>query len=258
MSLKWKPKQMRQKEYYEHQLQERLTLLAVKGIKGAAVNKDPLVKKLKADLRAVNKRLRLIAATEKRTAEMAKIKAEKAAAPKEEKAGAKAEKPKKAPEEGKAKKPKAEKKAGPPKEKGAGKAPKPAEPAEPSRPNPLRKRSPNKDPGRSGSERQRPPFLDRGQILLFGDVAFDVPALAADIIIQDGLPESRYRNRVAVVETRLRLDGRAAVDLFRLALGTHAFFHASSSAGTSSAGVFGPASFLLRRCRIASLRMNSI
>ena len=127
MSLKWKQSQIRQKEYFEQHLEKRLAFLSGKGVGADKVDKDPLVKKLKASLRAVNARLRQIAANEKRTEEMAKIKAEKAAAPRKEEAPAKAEKPKKAPEEGKAKKPKAEKKAAPPKEKGAEKAPKPAE-----------------------------------------------------------------------------------------------------------------------------------
>lgn len=100
--------------------------MAGKGIESAKVKKDPIVRKLKASIRAVNNRLKLIAESEKRTEELARIKAERAAGPKEEEP-VKAEKPKKTPEEAKAKKPKAEKKAGPPKEKGAEKTPKPAE-----------------------------------------------------------------------------------------------------------------------------------
>jgi len=130
MSLKWKPTQIRQKEYYEKQLQSRLAFLSGKGIESAKADKDTIVRKLKASLKAVNSRLRQIAANEKRTAEMARIKAERAAAPpkEKEKERGKAEKPKKGPEEGKEKKPKAEKKAGPPKEKdqAGGKGQKPA------------------------------------------------------------------------------------------------------------------------------------
>ena len=48
-------------------------------------------------------RLRLIADNEKRAEEMAKIKAERAAAPRKEKEGGKGDKTKKAPEEGKEK-----------------------------------------------------------------------------------------------------------------------------------------------------------
>lgn len=129
MSLKRKQIQLRQKAYFEQLLENRLSFLSGKGVEAARIDKDPLVKKFKADVRAVNNRLRLIAANEKRTEELARIKAEKAAAPEKEKEAAKAEKPKKAPEEGKAKKPKPEKKPAAPKEpreKGGEKAPKPA------------------------------------------------------------------------------------------------------------------------------------
>ena len=58
---------------------------------------------------------------------MAKIKAERAAAPQKEQEGGKGEKPKKAPEEGKGKKIKAEKKAAPPKAPEGGKSQKTTE-----------------------------------------------------------------------------------------------------------------------------------
>jgi hypothetical protein len=141
MGMKQTQAQIRQKGYFEQQLKDRLSFLSGKGIEAAGADKDPIVKRIKAGLRAVNKRLRLIAAHDKRTEEMAKIKADKAAAAKLEKEGGKsekkAEKPKKATEEAKAKKPKPEKKAGAPKEKGGEKAPKPAaESPEPEAPKP--------------------------------------------------------------------------------------------------------------------------
>jgi hypothetical protein len=127
MGLKRKQIVMRQKDAFEQELKDRLALLAQKGIKGRQVDRDPIVKRLKADVKATNKRLAKIADIYKRTEEMIRIKAEKAAAPKKEPAG-KAEKPKSGPAEGKAKKPKA-----PPAE--GAKAPKPAEsPAEPKAP----------------------------------------------------------------------------------------------------------------------------
>jgi hypothetical protein len=126
MGLKRKQVQMRHKAYFEQELQNRLSFLSGKGIEAPKVDKDPLVRKLKASVRAANKRLRLIADHEKRTEEMAKIKAEKAAAPPKEQEGAKVEKPKKAPEEGKGKKIKGEKKAAPPKAQDGGKSPKAA------------------------------------------------------------------------------------------------------------------------------------
>jgi hypothetical protein len=114
---------IRQKARFEHALQERLSFLSGKGIKSPKADKDTIVRKMMADLKAVNKRLRVIAASEKRTEEMAKIKAEKAAAPKQEREGGKGAKPKKAADEGKGKKIKAEKKAAPPQAPVGGKAP---------------------------------------------------------------------------------------------------------------------------------------
>jgi hypothetical protein len=103
MGLRRKQILMKQKASFEHELKVRLSFLSGKGIKSPKADKDPLVRKLQADIKAANKRLRLIAANEKRTEEMAKIKAERAAAPKKEEGG-KGEKPKKATEEGKGKK----------------------------------------------------------------------------------------------------------------------------------------------------------
>jgi hypothetical protein len=131
MESKRKKILMRQKAYFEHELQDRLSFLSGKGIKSPKADKDTLVRKLLANIRAVNKRLRMIADNEKRTEEMAKIKAERAAAPRKEQEGGKGEKPKKAPQEGKGKKIKAEMKAAPPKAPEGGKSRKTAE--EPAR-----------------------------------------------------------------------------------------------------------------------------
>jgi len=115
MGLKRTQVLMRQKAYFEHGLQDRLSFLSGKGIKSPKAEKDTLVRKLQANIRAVNKRLRLIADNEKRTEEMAEKKAERAAAPQEEQESGKGEKPRKATEQGKGKKIKAEMKAAPPK-----------------------------------------------------------------------------------------------------------------------------------------------
>jgi len=115
MGLKRKQMLMRQKEYFVHKLQDRLSFLSGKGSGSPKSDKDTLVRKLQANIRAVNKRLRLIADNEKKTEEMAKIKAERAAIPQEKLEGGKAEKPKKVSEEGKGKKIKAEMKVAPPK-----------------------------------------------------------------------------------------------------------------------------------------------
>jgi len=103
MGLRRKQILMQQKASCESNLRNRLTFLSEKGIKSPKADKDTLVRKWQADIRAANKRLRLIADNEKRTEEMAKIKAERAAAPQKEKGG-KGEKPKKTPEVGKGKK----------------------------------------------------------------------------------------------------------------------------------------------------------
>ena len=114
MGLKRKQMQMRQKAFFEQKLQDRMLFLSEKGIESRKADKDPLVRKIKANLKAVNNRLKWLAESEKKTADMAKIKADRAAAPLKEPEGGKAEKPKKAPEEGKGKKSKPEKKATPP------------------------------------------------------------------------------------------------------------------------------------------------
>jgi hypothetical protein len=139
MGLMRKQMLMRQKARFEHTLQDRLSFLSGKGIKSPKVDKDTIVRKLQADLKAVNKRLRVIAASEKRTEEMAKIKAERAAAPKKEQEAGKAEKPKKAAEAGKEKKIKAEKKAAPPKAPEGGKSPKTPESPEEGKPTAKKK-----------------------------------------------------------------------------------------------------------------------
>jgi len=107
MGLRRKQIVMRQKATFEQELKDRLSDLSGKGVKSPQTDRNTLVKKLKADIKASNKRLRRIAEEEKRTEEMARIKAEKAAAPKKDQEGAKAEKPKAAPKEGKPKKAKA-------------------------------------------------------------------------------------------------------------------------------------------------------
>ena len=127
MGLRLKQTIMRQKASVANGLQDRLAFLSGKGIESPKADKDTIVRKLKADIKAANNRLRLIAENEKRTEENAKRKAERAAAPRKWQEDSKAEKPKKAAEEGKGKKVKAEKKAAPSKAPEGGKAPKTAE-----------------------------------------------------------------------------------------------------------------------------------
>lgn len=94
---------MQQRASFEQTLEDRLSYLSEKGINSLKVDKDTIVKKLKADITAVNERLRAIADNDKRTEETAKLKAERVAASQKEEGG-KGGKPKKFPEEGKGKK----------------------------------------------------------------------------------------------------------------------------------------------------------
>jgi hypothetical protein len=117
MSLKRKQTLLRQKAYFEQRLNDRLALLAGKGIEGKTADKDALLRNLKADVKAVKNRLKAIADSDKITEDMAKARAAKAAAPAQDKEAAKAgkaEKPKKGSEQPKEKKPKPEKKPAPP------------------------------------------------------------------------------------------------------------------------------------------------
>jgi hypothetical protein len=118
MGSKNKEAQGRQKASFERRLEERLSFLAKKGVESPGIEKDALVKKLRANIRAINDRLKAIADNEKRTEELARIKAEKAALPPlpKDKAAGKEKPPKEAPEEGKEKKKKKEKEKGQEKE----------------------------------------------------------------------------------------------------------------------------------------------
>ena len=126
MEPKRKPILMKQKAYFEQKLKDRLSFLSGKGIKPPKTDKDTLARKFAATIKAINRRLKRIADIEKRTAEMAKTKAERAAAPRKEQESGKGEKPKKASEEGKGKKIKTGAKSAPPKAPEGGKSPKTA------------------------------------------------------------------------------------------------------------------------------------
>jgi translation initiation factor IF-2 len=128
MSLKRKQMLLDRKASFEQDLKDRLARLAEKGIASPKADKYPLVKKVKADIKASKRRLARIAEIEKRTEEMARIKAEKAAAPKNEPEKGKPEKPKAASQEGKAKKPKSAEGVKAPKKSQAPEAEKPAPP----------------------------------------------------------------------------------------------------------------------------------
>jgi len=125
MGSKHKQSRMEQKASFERRLEDRLSYLSKKGIESPKIDKDVLVKKLRADIKAVNTRLKAIADNEKRTEGLARIKAEKEAAPKEDQKGSKDKKSKEAPGERK------EKEAAPKKDQEGGKVKKSKEaPAE--------------------------------------------------------------------------------------------------------------------------------
>jgi hypothetical protein len=78
MASKLKKTQQKRKEQYERRLANRLSLLSEKKTDPSKIEKDPLVKNLRANIEASNARLKAIAKIEQRTAELAKMKAEKA------------------------------------------------------------------------------------------------------------------------------------------------------------------------------------
>jgi hypothetical protein len=85
MPSKSKAARLNQKVVLENKLEQRLTVLVEKGLKPAEISKDANVKGTRAKIRKTNARLNAISALEKKAEEMARIKAEKAAAPKEDK-----------------------------------------------------------------------------------------------------------------------------------------------------------------------------
>jgi hypothetical protein len=82
MNLKAKIYVENQKKTAEEKLATRLAVLNEKGLDKAAVQRDAVFKKIRADIRKANYRLAAIAAQQKLNAERAKAKADKLAAPK--------------------------------------------------------------------------------------------------------------------------------------------------------------------------------
>jgi len=104
MGSKQKQTQIGQKESFERKLKNRLALLSEEGIEARKIDRDVLVKKLRANVEAINTRLKTIEASEKKNEELARLKLEKAAAPRKEPEATKEKKPKEAPVEVKEKK----------------------------------------------------------------------------------------------------------------------------------------------------------
>jgi hypothetical protein len=84
MASESKETRLRQRTEWEVKLNKRLALLAGKGLDEKKISQDVQIKGLKAKIKESQARLRAIDATEKRTAELAAIKAERLAKPKEE------------------------------------------------------------------------------------------------------------------------------------------------------------------------------
>ena len=86
MPSKSKESRMEQKLFWEEKLKRRLDLLSEKGVEPSKSARDMTVKKIRANLRETEARLKAIETEEKEAEEMARKKAEKQAAPKEKKA----------------------------------------------------------------------------------------------------------------------------------------------------------------------------
>ncbi|PIP08223.1 MAG: hypothetical protein COX51_04855 [Syntrophobacteraceae bacterium CG23_combo_of_CG06-09_8_20_14_all_50_8] len=108
MGSNQKQTQMEQKASFERRLKERLSFLSEKGIESPKIAKDTIVKNLRANIKAINARLKTIARYEEKTEELAKTKAAKAVTPQKDTEDSKKKKPKEAPVEGKEKKKKKE------------------------------------------------------------------------------------------------------------------------------------------------------
>ena len=92
MPSKSKEARLNQKAHLEDTLNQRLAVLSEKGVESGRIAKDPAIKKIRAQLRETGGRLEAIAAAERKTEEMARVKSEKMAAPKAEKTKKKKEK----------------------------------------------------------------------------------------------------------------------------------------------------------------------
>jgi len=84
MASKEKTARLEQRVYWEEKLKQRLSLLAEKGAESEKITKDTTVRKLRAKMRETDERLKAIEGKEKKLEEMAKLRAEKLAAPKKE------------------------------------------------------------------------------------------------------------------------------------------------------------------------------
>ena len=77
MNLRAKIHVENQRNAAENRLAVRLDSLKEKGLQGVSIQRDPVIRKIRAEIRKANYRLASIAAQEKLNAEKAKIKAQK-------------------------------------------------------------------------------------------------------------------------------------------------------------------------------------
>ncbi len=110
MGSKGKQERLEQRQYWDEQLKQRLSELNTQGLESEKITRDTTVKKLRAKIRETDQRLKAIEEKEQKAVEMARIKAEKAAAPKVKKSKKKALEEQ--PEESKRKQKKRKKKEG--------------------------------------------------------------------------------------------------------------------------------------------------
>lgn len=85
MASKLRSAREAQKIYWQTKLSERIEELKGKGLEGAGIDKDPIIRELKAKVRESSFRLNSIGAREKKLEDMARIREEKKAAPPKEK-----------------------------------------------------------------------------------------------------------------------------------------------------------------------------
>jgi hypothetical protein len=104
MGSNQKETQNGQKARFERDLKNRMAAMSEAGVESREIEKDKFVKKLRASIKAINARLKAIDTSEKKTEELARIKAEKAAAPRKDPYAVKEKKVKEAPAPAKEKK----------------------------------------------------------------------------------------------------------------------------------------------------------
>ena len=85
MSSKSKEARQEQKIFWESKLKQRLSVLADRGIEPGKIAGDATVRRIRASMRETENRLKAIDGMDKKSEEMAGIKAEKMASPQEKK-----------------------------------------------------------------------------------------------------------------------------------------------------------------------------